>query len=74
MLQAVTPEGLNATRLSAQEAFVGTYDAAERKWQERYKSIPSSARWIVGLGTAFAAVFIVGLFLAVWRFVLYGLN
>ena len=73
-MQATSPEGLKATRLSAQEAFVGTYDAAERKWQERYKSIPAGARYFVVLGGAFAAAFFIGLFLAVWRFVLFGLK
>lgn len=72
--QATSPEGLRATRLSAQEAFVGSYDAVEQKWQERYATIPSGARYFVILGGAFVAVFIIGLFLAVWRFVLFGLH
>lgn len=72
--QAVSAEGLTATRLSAQEAFVGSYDAVEKKWQERYASIPEGARYIAFAGGAFVAFFIVGVFLAVWRFVLFGLN
>lgn len=73
-MQAISPEGLQATRLSAQEAFVGSYDAVEQKWQEWYESIPSGARYFAGVGAVFAAVFVLGLFLAVWRFVLFGLK
>lgn len=72
--QAISPEGLRATRLSAREAFVGSYDAVEEKWQEWFAALPDGARFYAMIAAAFVAAFIAGIFLAVWRFVLFGLN
>ena len=38
-----------------------------------FKSLPEHARIYVICTAAFAAVFLLGVFLAVWRFVLFGL-
>lgn len=73
-VQAVSPEGLQATRLSAQEAFAGSYDAVERKMQEWSDAIPRCMQVYAFCAGTFVAVFILGVFLAVWRFVLFGLK
>jgi hypothetical protein len=69
--QAVTPEALKATRISAQYAFLGTYDAAEQRYNA---AIPGGALYMCIAGGSFAAAFLVGLFLAIWRFVIFGLR
>lgn len=72
--QAVTPEGLFASRRSAEEAFAGTYDAVEKKWAEYQKTLPVSMNLLTTGATAFAAALAFGILLAVWRFVLFGLG
>jgi hypothetical protein len=72
--QAASKEALHTTRVTAREAFVGSYDAVEAKWQEWLKSLPQHTKKYAFCAAAFLALFLLGIFLAVWRFVLYGLN
>jgi hypothetical protein len=46
----------------------------EEKWQEWFAALPDGARFYAMIAAAFVAAFIAGIFLAVWRFVLFGLN
>ncbi|KAK9811706.1 hypothetical protein WJX72_008731 [[Myrmecia] bisecta] len=69
----VTEPSKQATRINAQEAFTGSYDAVERKWQEWYKTLPMS-KFIFPLAAVYGGMLAVGLLMCVWRFALLGLG
>ena len=71
--QAITEEGRRGSRTSAMEAVTGSYDALERKYHDWWKSMPP---WFASLFCAACAsvgVLLLGLGLALWRFVIFGL-
>ena len=72
--QAITPQGRLAARVSAQEAFTGSYDAVERKYSEWWKSMPKSYATLFCTVCFFLGLLLLGLGLALWRFVLFGLS
>lgn len=72
--QATTEEGRRGSRISAQEAVVGSYDAVERKWAEWWEHLPRSVvPMMLGAGI-FVGLLLLGLLLALWRFALFGLQ
>ncbi|KAL3161169.1 hypothetical protein ABBQ38_009538 [Trebouxia sp. C0009 RCD-2024] len=72
--QATTEEGRKGSRISAQEAVVGSYDAVERKWKEWWEHLPRSVvPMMLGAGI-FVGMLLMGLLLALWRFALFGLH
>lgn len=72
--EALSEQGRQTSRLSAAEAFTGTYDAVERKWQELYQKRPWFLGQVALAGGVFVVVFSVGMLLSIWRFVLFGLG
>jgi len=72
--QAITLQGRAASRISAEEAFTGSYDAVERKYDAWWKSMPPSYVTIFGAACAFLGMLLLGLTLALWRFALFGLS
>ena len=72
--QAATPVGRAGSRISAQEAVTGSYDAVEKKWNEWWSNLPPSYTTIFLAACAFIGLLLLGFFLALWRFVLFGLN
>lgn len=71
--QAITEDGRRGSRISAEEAVTGSYDALERKWNEAMERLLPSQKIILGMAAAVVVVLILGLTLALWRFVLFGL-
>lgn len=72
--QAITLQGRAASRISAEEAFTGSYDAVERKYNAWWKRMPQSYFIIFGIACAFLAMLLLGMTLALWRFALFGLS
>lgn len=72
--QATTQEGREGSRISAQEAVTGSYDAVEKKWAESWKRLPPQFMPIFLCAGSFVAMLLLGLLLALWRFVLFGLH
>ena len=72
--QATTEEGRKGSRISAQEAVVGSYDAVERKWKEWWEHLPRSAVPLMLGAATFVGLLLMGLMLALWRFALFGLH
>lgn len=59
--QATTEEGRKGSRISAQEAVTGSYDAVERKWKEWFEHLPRLAvPAMLGAGT-FVGMLLLGL-------------
>lgn len=72
--QATTDVARAGSRISAQEAVSGSYDAVEKKWNEWWSNLPPSYTTIFLAVCAFVGMLMLGLLLALWRFVLYGLK
>ena len=71
--QATTPEGRAGSRISAEEAVAGSYDAVEKKWNEWWGNMPPSYATVFFAACAFIGLLLMGLLLALWRFALFGL-
>ena len=72
--QATTQEGRAGSRVSAMEAVTGSYDAVEKKWQEKWQQMPTQDVPIFLGACIFVGMLLTGLLLALWRFVLFGLH
>lgn len=72
--QATTQEGRAGSRISAQEAVTGSYDAIEKKWKETWQQLPPQYVPVFLGACIFVALLLTGLLLALWRFVLFGLH
>lgn len=72
--QAATQEGRAGSRISAMEAVTGSYDAVEKKWQEKWQQLPTQYVPIFLGAGVFFGMLLTGLLLALWRFVLFGLH
>lgn len=72
--QATTQEGREGSRISAQEAVTGSYDAVEKKWKESWDRLPPQYMPILLGAGIFVAMLLLGLLLALWRFALFGLH
>lgn len=72
--QATTSVGRASSRITAEEAVAGSYDAVEKKWNEWWSSMPPSYATIFFVACAFVGLLLTGLLLALWRFVLFGLH
>eukprot|EP00891_Asterochloris_glomerata_P005243 jgi/Astpho2/5243/Aster-x1282 len=70
--QAITEDGRRGSRISALEAFTGSYDAIERKWTEAWQCLPQTQLYILCVAAAILSLLILGLTLALWRFVFFG--
>ena len=72
--QAITEEGRKGSRTSAMEAVTGSYDALERKYHDWWKSMPPSTATLFCTACALLGLLLLGLSLALWRFVIFGLT
>ena len=71
--QAITEDGKRGSRISAQEAFTGSYDAIERKWTEAWRRLPETQLYVLCVAAAILSLLMLGLTLALWRFVFFGI-
>ena len=71
--QAITEDGKRGSRISAQEAFTGSYDAIERKWTEAWQRLPETQLYVLCVAATILSLLILGLTLALWRFVFFGI-
>ncbi len=71
--QAITFEGRAGSRISAEEAVTGSYDALERKYKEWWQNMPPSYATLFCIACGFVGMLLLGLLLALWRFALFGL-
>ena len=71
--QAVTEDGRRGSRISAREAFTGSYDAVERKWTEAWQCLPQTQLYMLCVAAAILSLLVLGLTLALWRFVFFGI-
>lgn len=72
--QATTPVARAGSRISAQEAVTGSYDAVEKKSKEWWENTPPLYAPLFFVAAGFVGLLLTGLLLAVWRFVLFGLR
>ena len=72
--QATTPLARQASRISAQEAFTGSYDAVERKYDDWWQRKPTMYTTVFLAACAFLGLLLTGLLLALWRFAVFGLR
>jgi hypothetical protein len=72
--EAVSEKAKKTTRINAQEAFTGSYDAVERKWKEFFKKLPTSALWLALVAGAYLVALAIALLLSLWRFAVFGLR
>jgi hypothetical protein len=71
--QSVTEVGRKGARITAQEAFTGSYDAVERKWKEWWEHVPQSTTYALMAVAVYIGLLALGLLLAIWRFSMWGL-
>lgn len=72
--QATTQTGRAGSRISAEEAVAGSYDAVEKKWKEWWSNMPPSYATVLFAAGGFVGLLLTGLLLALWHVALFGLH
>lgn len=72
--EARTSEGLLTAHISARQATIGTYDALEEKYQNLLKRQPWYLQSAILAAGVFVGLLALGMMLALWRFVFFGLG